>query len=562
MKDNLPNEGEPRKTPAGSGPGIDRPGGEGLAADPNTGLGSALDYLGRGFAVVPQRAGAKKPCVRWKDYQGRLPTQDEVSDWFTHRFPDAGVAVVLGPVSNLFVLDVDGPEAHAELIARLGGEPVAPKVLSGSGKPFRYHLFFRHPGVPTRARITPWHPKLEFRGHKGIVVLPPSLHKSGVRYRWAPGRSLDDVALPDVPAAVLEALSERAARDAGQHQQAGRPVLTPAELSRVQRRARAYLVKLPPAVEGQGGDKQTFAAACHLVVGFDLSPADALPLLREYNERCRPPWSEAELLRKLHEAEQRPGPRGTLLKTPEEGKGPAEDVPVVNAADHQAAAGVPFVGPVPDFVLADWYFAGPQLRPTDIGGSIKPGRERITGLQGTIHLAVISQRSARVVLPDVLLAQVFWGGDRSKWPANWRQFLRRRLEWLSGGPASPFIEVRQLEKEGQVGCPEACVLNGTATHHRHFSVLVRTEHDVVAADRLDDEGQPEEDAWLAKVFLGALELYGFDTTRGERVYDFTLQSQRAGLDEAAFKALAARIRKFRSKGRLVSVYLPLRLFGG
>ena len=39
----------------------------------------------------------------------------------------------------------DGPEGHAALLKKLGGEPSAPKSLSGSGKPDRYHLFFRHP---------------------------------------------------------------------------------------------------------------------------------------------------------------------------------------------------------------------------------------------------------------------------------------------------------------------------------------------------------------------------------------------------------------------------------
>jgi hypothetical protein len=36
-------------------------------------------------------------------------------------------------VSNLFVIDVDGPKAHAALISRLGGEAVAPKALFGCG---------------------------------------------------------------------------------------------------------------------------------------------------------------------------------------------------------------------------------------------------------------------------------------------------------------------------------------------------------------------------------------------------------------------------------------------
>jgi hypothetical protein len=168
-------------------------------------LDQALAYLARGWSVVPQVAGAKKPCVQWKPYQSRLPSEDELRDWFA-RWRHAGIVCVLGPVSDLFVIDVDGDEAHAALIQQLGSEPLAPRANSGSGMPNRYHLFFRHPPLATKAKITPWHPKLEFRGNRGLIVLPPSLHKSGNRYAWAPRRSLNDLELPELPAPVISAL--------------------------------------------------------------------------------------------------------------------------------------------------------------------------------------------------------------------------------------------------------------------------------------------------------------------------------------------------------------------
>ena len=107
----------------------------GTAVPPNRVLdifGVAQNYTRLGFSVVPQLPGAKHPCVKWKPFQERRPTEEELSEWF-RRWPNAGLAVVLGPVSNLFAIDVDGPEAHEALTARLGREPWAPKVLSGSG---------------------------------------------------------------------------------------------------------------------------------------------------------------------------------------------------------------------------------------------------------------------------------------------------------------------------------------------------------------------------------------------------------------------------------------------
>ena len=65
--------------------------------------------------------------------------------------------------------------------------------------------------------------------------------------------------------------------------------LSPIDL---ERRALAYLAKLPPAISGQGGHPATYAAATALVHGFGLDSELALSiLLQEYNPRCEPPWS-------------------------------------------------------------------------------------------------------------------------------------------------------------------------------------------------------------------------------------------------------------------------------
>ena len=67
-------------------------------------------------------------------------------------------------------------------------------------------------------------------------------------------------------------------------------------------RAQAYVEAMPPAVSGDGGHDATFAVARTLVHGFGLPESDAWPILCAYNERCLPPWSEAELRHKLEDA--------------------------------------------------------------------------------------------------------------------------------------------------------------------------------------------------------------------------------------------------------------------
>jgi len=67
-------------------------------------------------------------------------------------------------------------------------------------------------------------------------------------------------------------------------------------------RARAYLEKMPPAIQGEHGDARTFRAAAVLVRDLGLSDDDALALLGEWNARCVPPWTEDDLRVKLARA--------------------------------------------------------------------------------------------------------------------------------------------------------------------------------------------------------------------------------------------------------------------
>ena len=80
-------------------------------------------------------------------------------------------------------------------------------------------------------------------------------------------------------------------------------------------RARAYVEKMPAAISGQRGHAATFAVAVALTYGFNLPESDTWPILCDFNARCEPPWSEAELRHKLTSAgklSRHPKPRGHL----------------------------------------------------------------------------------------------------------------------------------------------------------------------------------------------------------------------------------------------------------
>ncbi len=83
----------------------------------------------------------------------------------------------------------------------------------------------------------------------------------------------------------------------------------------IEERVSKYLAKIPGAVSGCGGHNHTFHVAGQLVHGFALAVEAALPMFQAWNATCQPPWSDAELERKLHQAAKATcdKPRGWLL---------------------------------------------------------------------------------------------------------------------------------------------------------------------------------------------------------------------------------------------------------
>ena len=69
------------------------------------------------------------------------------------------------------------------------------------------------------------------------------------------------------------------------------------------RRAFNYVTTMPEAKGGDWGHDKTYRVACTLAE-FGLNKAEALYILRRYNDRCSPPWDEPELRRKWNEAKK------------------------------------------------------------------------------------------------------------------------------------------------------------------------------------------------------------------------------------------------------------------
>lgn len=159
---------------------------------------AALDYLSRGWSVIPVRERSKRPAVPWKAFQTKCVSEKTLHDWFRRR-PEYNVAIVTGALSGLVVMDVDPRHGGKESLRKLEREhyqlPQSMESVTGGGG---RHVYFRHPGGTVNNR-TNIEPGIDLRGDGGCIVAPPSLHPSGKRYRWKKGHAPGEIEIALLP---------------------------------------------------------------------------------------------------------------------------------------------------------------------------------------------------------------------------------------------------------------------------------------------------------------------------------------------------------------------------
>jgi hypothetical protein len=252
---------------------------------------AALSYAARGWSVLPVESRGKRPLVAWTEFQQRRAEPDEIDAWF-RRWPEANVGIVTGLVSGLVVVDVDAQHGGFESLAALEREhgPLPHTVAAVTGGGGR-HLYFDHPRGALRNRVG-LRPGIDLRAEGGCVVAPPSVHPSGQRYTWEPGRAPGDVPLAALPPWFLEPLRQAA--------HAGHPL--------------AHWRQLVHEGVAEGERNAALASLTGHLLWRGVDPEVALELLLGWNRlRCRPPLPDDEVARvvqsiaRLHEREQDPG---------------------------------------------------------------------------------------------------------------------------------------------------------------------------------------------------------------------------------------------------------------
>lgn len=131
-------------------------------------------------AACGENAG-KHPIYRWKGEPSRKP----------RALDNVGIST-----DNLVVIDLDGNVPQEAL------DQYPETFTTGTGH--GYHLWYAADPSKDVKSLVGWKPKVDIRAKGGLVIAPPSRHRSGTVYRHVRGDSI----LP-VPKALLDVLPEK-----------------------------------------------------------------------------------------------------------------------------------------------------------------------------------------------------------------------------------------------------------------------------------------------------------------------------------------------------------------
>lgn len=226
---------------------------------------AALTYAEAGLPVFPLRTRGKEPTTTHGHLDATRDPSKIAEFWQRHPTANIGLAVPRG----LVVVDVDNRDALLQLKAEDRHLPATARCATGRG----LHFYYR-----TTAEIhnaVGLLPGVDLRGQGGYVVVPPSIHPSGARYRWEV--PLSPTSLADAPAWLIEAAAPKPG-----------PRPRPPEDWR----------ELAVEGVGKGARNNSVASFAGHLLRREVDPFVVLHLLLAWNATsCRPPLPEREVAR-------------------------------------------------------------------------------------------------------------------------------------------------------------------------------------------------------------------------------------------------------------------------
>jgi len=260
----------------------------------------AVSLAKRGFHVFPLEQNGRVPVIRdWPRAASSDP--QTVSRLFSDALGEPveyNIAIRTG--QGLAVIDFDCKNGKTGLDAlaawdAIGAIPESLRARTASGG---VHVFVTVPeGQDPPNSVGKLADGVDVRGHHGYVIAPGST-LDGRSYEWLSDSS---AVIKPIDPDMLERCGKATIREDDEP----RPALVELDTEASISRAIDWLQhEAPEAVEGSGGDFETYKVACK-VRDFGVSPDTAFSLISEHwNEtgKAAPPWPPEELQRKIANA--------------------------------------------------------------------------------------------------------------------------------------------------------------------------------------------------------------------------------------------------------------------
>ncbi|HWO07793.1 MAG TPA: bifunctional DNA primase/polymerase [Candidatus Paceibacterota bacterium] len=252
----------------------------------NQTLQRMIEYRELGFSVFPITPGAKNPpLVKWKEYQNRHATPEQIQTWCTNH-PNANIGIVTGAISGIVVLDFDKKHKRSSKEFAEKGLHIPPTTYARTAHGGE-HFFFKHPGVKidNHGEGHLFGVGVDVRGDGGYVVASPSF----VNDEQGPG-SYEWIVPPengfaDMPDWLINRIKEYA--DGGK-----KPETNTKEEKQTTWRE-IFSADVPEGTRNSTAARVAGGLISHL--GLKKSEL-AWEELQEWNQkRCKPPLEESEL---------------------------------------------------------------------------------------------------------------------------------------------------------------------------------------------------------------------------------------------------------------------------
>ncbi len=247
----------------------------------------AIRYSKIGWFIFPLSPNSKIPLPGSHGVSDATNNEDTIRKWWDVN-QSYNIGLACGVKSGIYVIDIDvDKEKGVNGYESLKEFPELPKTLCQNTPRGGIHALYKTSNPP--ANRNSFRNGIDIRGDGYYIVLTPSIISDCKRYSWIDAKLFEKESIAEFPDFMRPVKrmpwdQEEIKKDI--------PLIIKENNNTIIERAKLYLSKCDPAIQGSGGHNKLLWAAVSLIHGFGLSDSECLELLsKEYNPRCNPQWN-------------------------------------------------------------------------------------------------------------------------------------------------------------------------------------------------------------------------------------------------------------------------------